>query len=168
LNCWVPTIQNHADQLEVFRYLIKPVDRETLLSTLQEVGRDISNVLLVDDNPEVIKLFGRILTSGEKKYRILRATSGPQALEMLRLRKPDVMILDLIMPEMSGFQVLEEKGRDPCIRDIPVLVITSRDPSNTPIVSDILNIWREGGFSIQDLLNSITALSESLIPRTEG
>ncbi len=168
LNCWVPTIQNHAAQLEVFRYLIKPVDRETLLATLQEVGQDVSNVLLVDDNLEVIKLFGRILTSGEKKYRILRATNGPQALEMLRSRKPDVMVLDLIMPEMSGFQVLEEKGRDPSIRDIPVLVITSRDPSNTPIVSDILNIWREGGFSIQDLLNSITALSESLIPRTQG
>ena len=48
------------------------------------------------------------------------------------------MLLDLIMPGMDGFQVLQQKSRDPSIRDIPVIIVSSRDPSNEPIVSDSL------------------------------
>ena len=62
------------------------------------------------------------------------------------------MILDLIMPGINGFKVLEEKAGDPAIRDIPVIVISAQDPAGQPKVSHSVTITREGGFSAQDLL----------------
>jgi CheY-like chemotaxis protein len=155
---WLPGGKDYADEMGVFRYLIKPVTKETLLGTLEKLGDGIRSVLLVDDDPEVLQLFGRVLASAQKGYRIWRASDGQQALEMLRKRKPDVMILDLIMPDISGFQVLKEKENDPSIREIPVIVITAQDPSGMPKVSDTVSVSREGGFSSHDLLDLVRFL----------
>jgi len=143
---------------------VKPVTRETLVSTLEELGEGVKSVLLVDDKPEVLQLFGRMLASAQRHYRVLRATSGQQALSMLRERQPDVMMLDLIMPGMDGFQVLQEKSQDPTIREIPVIVISATDPTGEPIVSDTLTVTRSGGLSVRDLLACIQAVSEVLAP----
>jgi CheY-like chemotaxis protein len=83
---------------------------------------------------------------------------------MLKSRRPDVMLLDLVMPGMDGFQVLEEKGRDPAIRDIPVIVISSRDPTGDPVVSNTLTITHGSGFSVRSLLAFIQATGEILTP----
>jgi signal transduction histidine kinase/CheY-like chemotaxis protein len=155
---WLPGGRDYADEMGVFRYLIKPVTKEMLLGTLEKLGDGIQSVLLVDDNPEVLQLFGRILASAQRGYRVWRASDGQQALEMLRKRKPDVMILDLIMPDVNGFQVLKEKGNDPSIRETPVIVITAQDPSGMPKMSDTVSVSREGGFSSRDLVDLVRFL----------
>ncbi len=99
-----------------------------------------------------------------KPYQVLRASSGRRALDLLRTRRPDLMLLDLVMPKMDGFQVLEEKRRDPAIRDIPVMVVSSRDAGGEPIVSNSLTISRKGGVSAPDLLACIQSVSEILAP----
>ena len=162
--CWVPGLDEAAKQLGVVRYLVKPVTRDKLLSTLEESGADARNVLLVDNEPEVLQLFARMLTSAERDYRILQATSGRRALSLLRERQPDVMLLDLIMPGMDGFQVLQEKSKDASIREIPVIVISATDPTGEPIVSDTLTVARGGGLSMRDVLACIQAVSEVLSP----
>jgi signal transduction histidine kinase/CheY-like chemotaxis protein len=159
---WVPGEDEAARRLGVVRYLVKPVIRETLLSTLEKLGQEVESVLLVDDNPEVLQLFARMLSSAPRNYRVLRATSGQQALSMLRERRPDVMMLDLIMPEKDGFQVLREKSQDPSIREIPVVVVSAKDPTGEPIVSDTLTVTRSGGLSVRDLLACTQAISEVL------
>ena len=85
-------------------------------------------------------------------------------LEMLRSRKPDLLLLDLIMPAMSGFQVLEEKRKDPAISDIPVIVISSRDPLGEAITSNTIRISHNGGFSTGHLLDIIQAVTQIIIP----
>jgi len=165
--CWVPGLDEAAKQLGVVRYLVKPVTRDKLLSTLEELGADARSVLLVDNEPEVLQLFARILTSAERDYRILQATSGRRALSLLRERQPDVMLLDLIMPGMDGFQVLQEKSRDASIREIPVIVISATDPTGEPIVSDTLTVARGGGLSMRDILACIQAVSEVLSPSVQ-
>ena len=82
----------------------------------------------------------------------------------MRRRHPDAVLLDLAMPDMNGFEVLEEKGRDPQIRDIPVVVISALDPQGEAIVSSTLTVSRSGGLSVRDLLTCIQALSEILAP----
>jgi len=164
VTCWVPGEDEAAQRLGVVRYLVKPVVRKTLLATLDEFGGTVETVLLVDDKPEVLQLFARMLSSAQRGYRALRATSGQQALNLLRERRPDVMILDLIMPGMDGFEVLQEKSQDPSICDIPVVVISSRDPIGDPIVSDVLSVSRSGGLSVGDLLTCIEAIREALTP----
>jgi CheY-like chemotaxis protein len=150
--------------LGVVRYLVKPITRDTLLATVAGLGNGVKTVLLVDDEQEALQLFGRILSSADQGYRVLRAKNGQAALSLMRDRQPDVMLLDLIMPGIDGFQVLQEKSRDPAIRDIPVVVISSRDPAGEPIVSDMLTVTRAGGLSMRDLLACIEALSEILAP----
>jgi len=83
---------------------------------------------------------------------------------MLRSRHPDVMLLDLTMPGMDGFQVLEEMRRDPAIAGIPVIVISSRDPAGDPIVSNTFTVTHSGGLSQHNLITCIKALGEILAP----
>ncbi len=166
--CWVPGEDEAAQQLGVVRYLIKPVTRDALLSVLEDLGRQVRTVLLVDDEPEALQLFARMLSSARRGYRVLRAPSGRRALDLLRERQPDVMILDLVMPGMNGFDVLREKSRDPVLRQIPVVVISARDPTGEPIVSNTLTITRSGGLSVRDLVTCIQAVSEVLSPSTRS
>ena len=162
--CWVPGMDEAARRLGVMRYLIKPVTAETLLSTIEGLEGGAETVLLVDDEPEALQLFARMIASSPRSYRILQATNGPWALNLLRERKPDLVLLDLIMPGMDGFQVLREKAQDPAIRDIPVVVVSSRDPIGEPIVSDTLTVARGGGLSVRNLLACIQAVSGVLSP----
>jgi CheY-like chemotaxis protein len=162
--CWVPGKDETARRLGVVQYLVKPVTRETLLSTLEGLGGGVQSVLLVDDEPQALQLFARMLSSADRSYDVLQAKNGQRALDLLRERQPDVMLLDLIMPGMDGFQVLQEKDQDPFIREIPVVVISSRDPTGVPIVSDTLTVTRSGGLSARDLLACVQAVSEILSP----
>ena len=162
--CWVPAEEEAARRLGVVRYLVKPISRATLLSALESLGDEVKSVLLVDDEPEVVRLFSRMIASAERPYRLLRANDGQRALDLLRTRRPDVMLLDLILPGMDGFQVLREKSQDPSIRDIPVIVISSRDPIGQPIVSDTLMVTRGGGLSMRDLVACVEAVSQVLTP----
>jgi signal transduction histidine kinase len=162
ITCWIPGNQDYADRLGVSRYLVKPLSRDVMISELDNLGIPIKDILIVDDNPEALQLFGRMLQSAGHNYRIMRAMNGRQALDLLRSHKPDVMMLDLLLPEFSGFDVLKEKIKDPSIQGIPVLVVSSRDPSGAPIICDRLTVGRAGGFSVQDLMGSILTLSDNL------
>ena len=79
-----------------------------------------------------------------------------------------MVLLDLIMPGMDGFQLLQEKDRDPAIKDIPVVVISSRDPSGTPILADTLSVTRANGLSARELVACIQVISEILIPSSQS
>jgi CheY-like chemotaxis protein len=167
ITCWVPGEEEAVRQLGGVGYLVKPVAREKLLSTLEGLGEKVRSVLLVDDEPETLRLFTRLLSSADRDYDVLQARNGPRALSLLRERQPDVVLLDLIMPGMDGFQVLQEKGQDPSTRDVPVVVISSRDPVGESIVSDTLTVTRSGGLSVRDLLACIQAVSEVLSPSAQ-
>jgi len=167
ITCWVPEKDEAAKQLGVVRYLVKPVTREKLLAVMEEFGEQVEDVLLVDDQPEMLQLFARMLSSAPRSYRVLQATNGRRALSLLRERRPDVILLDLIMPGMDGFQFLQEKDRDPVVKDIPVVVISSRDPSGTPILADTLSVTRANGLSARELVACIQVISEILIPSSQ-
>jgi CheY-like chemotaxis protein len=164
IECWVPGTDGAASRLGVVQYLVKPISRDVLLAAVDGVGSDVDSVLLVDDEPEAVQLFARMLASADRRYRVSRAVSGARALDLLRERRPDLMLLDLIMPGMDGFQVLSEKARDPEIRDIPVVIVSSRDPSGEPIASDTLSVTLSGGLSIRDIMACIGAVSEAVSP----
>jgi CheY-like chemotaxis protein len=74
------------------------------------------------------------------------------------------MLLDLVMPEMDGFQVLHEKSLDPDIRDIPVIVVSSQNPRGESNVSKTFTVARGDGLSAYDLLTCIQSVTEILVP----
>ncbi len=179
LVCSVPGIAESAGALGVSDYLVKPISRDALLEALDRLDaahKAVAHeavvheavggktVLIVDDEPEALRLFRRMLNSSGRNYRVLRARDGQKALHMLRQHRPDVILLDLVMPNMDGFELLEAKRHDPALRDIPTIVISARDPAGQPIVSNALTVTRENGLSAHHLVTCIKTLSELLSP----
>jgi CheY-like chemotaxis protein len=162
--CWVPGQGEAARQLGVTRYLVKPITDQALIESISAVGREVRTVLVVDDDAEVLQLFTRMLLLADSRYRVIQAKTGQRALDLLRTRRPDVMLLDLIMPVKDGFQVLREKQADPSLRDIPVIAISAQDPTGAPVVSDSLTITQGGGLSVRELLALIQAALQVLEP----
>ena len=162
LSCWVPGREEAARRLGVTHYLLKPVYQETLLVVLDEIGRTEMNVLLVDDDPETLQLFARILSVTRPGFHVIRASTGQEALMLMRTRAPDIVLLDLTMPGMSGLDVLKEKGNDPTINTIPVIVVSSTDPSPGPIISNLFSVYRSNGFSVKEFLDCLLMVSDSL------
>jgi CheY-like chemotaxis protein len=164
----MPEAQQAARVLGTIDYLIKPVSRQTLLAALDRLDRPLRNILVVDDEPEALRLFRQMLLSAKRGYQVLRASDGREALHALHTHHPDVMLLDLVMPHMDGFQLLQSKQQDPDLRDIPTLVVSARDPAGQPIVSRALSITRCGGLSAHHVLACIQAVSEILSPAALG
>jgi signal transduction histidine kinase/CheY-like chemotaxis protein len=166
--CWVPGEDEVVGHLGVTGYLVKPVTREVLLSTLEELGEEVRTILLVDDDQEVLRLFTRMISSAGRDYCILLASSGQRALTLMRERQPDVVLLDLLMPGMDGFQVLLEKNEDPYIRELPVVVVSSRDPSGDIIAGDTLIVTCGGGFPVGNLMRCIQAVGDIVSPSVQS
>ena len=129
---------------------------------LDRLGIRQGKVLIIDDEPDALQLFGRMLASSEREYRVLSARDGREALRVLEDFCPDVILLDLVMPNMDGFQLLEKKEQIVAFRDIPVIVISARDPKGQPIVSGALAITQGGGLPAHFLLRSVEFMSSVL------
>jgi CheY-like chemotaxis protein len=98
---------------------------EDLISAVLEAERESSmdRILIIDDQPESARLFKQLLDE-HGQYRIFAAHNGIEGVSMVARRRPDLVILDLRMPEMDGFEVLQELRSNPETTNIPVLVVT--------------------------------------------
>ena len=161
-SCWVPGKDEVARQLGVVNYLLKPVTQEDLVSAIRDLGEGIRRILLVDDETELLQLFARMLSAANPDYQIMQAFDGKRALNLLRSRQPDVVLLDLIMPGIDGFQILREKRTDEAIRHIPVIVVSSINPTGETIISNNLTISRKEGLSVHDLIGCIQSANQIL------
>ena len=164
LACSIHSTSDAAEALDADDYLLKPISREALLAAVERLNLKGKTILVVDDDPEALQLFRRILGAPPHSYRVLRAADGRQALELLRQERPAALLLDLVMPGMDGFHLLAEKSQDPELRDIPAVVISARDPAGQPIVTSALGLTRGGGLSVPQLLDCLAAVTRILSP----
>jgi CheY-like chemotaxis protein len=162
VTCSVPGVEQASELLGAAGYLLKPISQEVLLSTLDGLGHKIETVMVVDDEPDVQQLFGRMLAMSGREYRVLRAHDGKAALDLLRQQAVDVVLLDLVMPEMDGYQLLSILREKPDLKDIPVILISARDPLSQPVYSRVLTITRQHGLSINDLFACVEAINRIL------
>jgi len=161
--CSLPERADAAQALGVAGYLVKPVTRDQLLAALDGVHPDGGTVLVVDDDPEALHLFARLLRAAGRGYRVFTAANGAAALRILRRHKPDVMLLDLIMPGMDGFRVLRAM-KEAGIKDTRVVIMSARDPYGQPLVCNAVAVTKREGLSVQQLLAIIDALRTILSP----
>src|SRR5512147_2695077 len=94
-----------------------------------------TRVLLVDDEPAVLQVFSRLLQ--REGYEVCEATSGQQALQLAHARRPDVAILDVVMPEMSGPEICRRIKADPALADTFVVLISGHAISATDTVGGL-------------------------------
>jgi signal transduction histidine kinase/CheY-like chemotaxis protein len=111
-------------RLGAFDYLIKPVDRDAIVSALGRASAGRNRILVVDDDPDVVDMVRQILGDGD--YDIRAAANGQLALQAIAVDPPDVVLLDLMMPELDGFGVIEHMNADAKLHDIPILVMTAK------------------------------------------
>ncbi len=162
LVCSMPGPSDAASSLGVLNYLIKPISREVLIHTLQQLTVPARTVLIIDDEPDVLQLFRRMIISEDQDCRVITASNGKHALQILQNERPDVILLDLVMPEMDGYQLLKILAQDSELQSIPVVIISASDQPEQIAVTDILAISCKGGFSTPKLLESIRVISRLL------
>jgi CheY-like chemotaxis protein len=109
--------------------LQKPVGRAQLKDSLQHMGlhpvqEHTHTVLIVDDDPKAVELIATFLPA--PAYAVVRAYGGSEAIALARQLHPNLILLDLMMPEVSGFDVVEALQRDVDTARIPVLVVTAK------------------------------------------
>jgi GAF domain-containing protein/CheY-like chemotaxis protein len=146
-------------------YLTKPIDRERLVTVLKHHRRD-RPVLVVDDDAEVRQLLRRMLES--EGYAVVEAENGRVALERLRGEPPSLILLDLMMPEMDGFEFVAELRRHEGWRAIPVVVITARDLSREDrerLNGHVEKILQKGRYDRDRLLAEVRELVASSVAR---
>ncbi len=114
-------------------------------------------ILIVDDEKEIRDLLKDKLT--KDKYTVKTAANGQEALAMCRINPPDLVLLDIAMREMDGYQTCEKLKEDPKTKDIPVLFLTGKDLEPKAIVERCKNLGAFGHISklstLKDLLEKI-------------
>jgi len=116
-------------------YLLKPFTRAAVRAMIQKLEiAGGTTILLVDDDPDVVRLLESMLTALPHPYTFLRAYDGRQALEVMRRTRPDVVFLDWMMPEMTGDEALAEMARQPELAEVPVVIVSGQDPPDAEVV----------------------------------
>ncbi|MFN8613428.1 MAG: response regulator [Vulcanimicrobiota bacterium] len=116
---------------------------------------DTPKILVVDDDEHILRSLSQYLELED--FQVVSASSGPEALTLFQQEKPDLLVLDVMMPGMDGFQVLEKLRGDPETASVPVLMLTARDQHN-----DILKGYQMGTtsylvkpFNLDELVEAI-------------
>lgn len=145
------------------KYLIKPVTLNTLTKVLNEFGNPISNILIVDDNHDFLQLMNKFLLNYNPNLRVSQATNGVEALDRIKNCKPEVILLDIVMETMDGWQLLEIIKHDPELENIPVIIISAQDPYEWPQTTSCLITTISGGIPLKKCIDWLELLPSILV-----
>ncbi len=160
-----PHGDQHGHYVGSVDYLEKPVDHHILLDTLLRMTR-VSNghILVVDDDPNVREIYGQVLTTAG--YSVDTASDGNEALAMLQEYDDfRAILLDLMMPRMNGFQVLEEIQQHPAWQRIPVVVVTAKtltEQERQALRQGAHLLEHKGEFSIQGVSKPVASITQAV------
>jgi signal transduction histidine kinase/DNA-binding response OmpR family regulator len=143
-------------------FLVKPVDRGQLRAVLESVSHtqqaksSTPSALIVDDEESSRAILGRVL--GEEGWQVREAANGRIALDQLHRGRTDLIILDLVMPEMDGFTFLGELRKHPEYVDIPVIILTAKDLSEEErqlLDSSIQRVFFKNAHNLDHLVQEV-------------
>jgi signal transduction histidine kinase/DNA-binding LacI/PurR family transcriptional regulator/AraC-like DNA-binding protein len=147
--------------------LTKPISLNELKQALdQQWAADDQNgktILIVDDDPNTVEMHARLVQSHAGGHRILKARHGREALELLQREHADLVLLDLMMPELDGFGVLAAMRDNTATRDIPVIVLTGQaltEKDMARLNRGVATVLRKGLFSVEETLAHLDAALE--------
>ena len=162
IDCALPSTRWFVDQLGVLDCLPKPISTETLHSHIRRLSK-IETILIVDDDMGFVQLVQRVIEMLPQSYQILRAYDGLRALELVKQQVPDLILLDIAMPELNGFEVITALHDNPDTQDIPIILLTatryieSESENNTS-----LSIRKASGLNTSEVLTSIKSLLKAM------
>jgi CheY-like chemotaxis protein/nitrogen-specific signal transduction histidine kinase len=170
---YIPGIWERFETLPagIADYLVKPIARQTLVSAVQQLGEDIQSLLVVDDDPAMLRFVTQALRSTRGPglpaiEHIHGASSGEEALRLLHETPIDAILLDIDLPDTSGWRVLAALQRIPDLAAIPVVIISATDLPRIFFAGGrtVLNVSMKRPFSPQELSAALRALLENVEP----
>lgn len=138
------------------------IQQEGIVAALERLDDRVKSVAIVDDNPNAVRLLKRILQA-RGKYIIHEAYGGREGLSIISSERPDMVLLDLMMPELDGFGVIEAMKADKALRDIPIIVVTAQELSYSmrqQLAGQVQVLLQKGSFTDLDLLEDIIEVLE--------
>ena len=147
--------KNLAYRMKVDDYLIKPVTQEELFETINRTisKKDGIEVLVADDDEYFLNLLGQFFKEEAISYRFAR--DGEEAIRQVRVKRPDILILDIMMPKKNGFTVIDDIRKSEELKDTPVIVVTSKDLTNKEkdeLQSHTSMVIQKSGSSVDNVL----------------
>jgi signal transduction histidine kinase/DNA-binding response OmpR family regulator len=152
--------------LGAVEYMVKPVDRERLAALLLTMCGSEGQVLVIEDDETTRATIRQALTS--IGWKVDEAVHGRAALAWLEQERPDAIVLDLVMPEMDGFEFVDQLRRRPEWHDIPVVVVTAMDLSEAErrrLNGAVERVIQKSARSSPDLLQEITEVLTDRVRR---
>ncbi len=146
-------------------YLVKPVDRDEMLGALARCIQgesDRPTVLVIDDDARDRRLIADTLEA--EGYSVLGADDGEEGLELVRREHPAVVLLDLLMPGLDGFAVVERLRADPSTAAVPIVVLTAKDlrrEDRERLAGRISFLAEKGAFGRGELIELVRSLAEA-------
>ncbi len=161
--------QNMGYALGAADYVTKPIDRDRLVKILKrfECSLPGCDILVVDDEPQIREIIER--TMQKEGWNVQQAQDGIEALDIVRQKPPQLILLDLMMPRMDGFEFLSELRKMPLGRDLPVIVITAMDLSSGDhqrLNGSVEQILQKGAYTQEQLLTQVHQLVKGLAQKT--
>ncbi|GAB4545493.1 MAG: hypothetical protein OHK0023_03840 [Anaerolineae bacterium] len=135
------------------------VPAEGLLSALEQMDTRSRRILVIEDNPDAGRLIQRILMM-QGSYEVHLATGGAEGVVMVERLKPDVVITDIMMPDIDGFSVINALKADPNTAHIPIIVLTAKELTSherARLSGQIERLLQKGSFMDEELLQSIVS-----------
>ncbi len=127
---------------------------EGLGAAFEQLDEQVTTVVVIDDNPQDSRLIRRLLQA-HKSYRVFEVNNPLDGLDLVRQRKPDLVVLDLTMPDLDGFTLLEMFKNDPEIAHIPVVVVSAKTltpADRARLEGHAESLWQKGNFNTRDLV----------------
>jgi len=161
ITCSLAKRREAAAQIQVFAYLEKPILSDQIAAVLKRL-RPVRDVLIVDDDPEMIRLLARMVRATQRRARIRGAYGGDEALRELLTCRPDALFLDLLMPGLDGEAVLARLSADERLRDLPVVVISARGRDHAAPAAVNIDIARADAISLTELTRCVQGCLNAL------
>ncbi len=159
LTCPLPSLRRLGLLLGAADFLVKPVTREDLAQALGRLPKQPRTALIVDDDVHIVRLLERLLQSQSQGLTVLEAFSGQEGLEAALSERPDLILLDLSMPGVSGYELLEHLKGDPSLAEIQVIIVSAHamDQETAPLQGEV-RLTRQAGFSLTEMLQMLQAV----------
>jgi CheY-like chemotaxis protein len=142
-------------------YIVKPLEEGRLLGSVSSILNRRGTILIAEDTPDTAELLVELLSGNG--YQVLHAENGYEALAMARREQPELMLLDLRMPGMDGYEALTHLQKDPETRNIPILVMSAHaaDPVQERIRVQAMGAkdFLSKPFSLEGLLSQVRLVS---------
>ncbi len=154
LTCPLPAAEREAAALQVDGYLTKPVSGPDLWNALRRFADGVGSVLVVDDDADFVRLMGRMLAMSAQRYQVVEAYTAGEALTVAQRRRPDLVLLDLGLPDMHGAQIIPRLRAMPGLAKVKIVVVSGHDAydAGEPLHGPI-TVERAGALSVTEVVH---------------